>query len=380
MSAALEIGAVVDRRRIVLCCGSGGVGKTTTAAAIGLLAARRGRSVLVITIDPARRLAQAMGLDALRHEPQQVPVDGIDNGGSLSAMMLDPRHAFDHLVEKYAPDTRTREKIFANRFYQQLSTSLAGSREFMAMEQLNELSEDDRFDLIVVDTPPSQHALDFIDAPRRLFALFDGAFVRMLVEPGRRGLGLFKRPADAVLKVLERFTGSGFLTDLADFFSAFSSMFGGFRQRSARLRSLLASDDCGFVLVCTPEPASLAEAAKFCTRLARESMNVDGVVANRCHLAPATGRVTLKALRAELQSIKPPTDDEIDGELLAERLVAAWHERQQLATADEAALARMPDSVTAPVRRVPRFDHDLHSLDDLDRVARALQNNSGNDA
>ena len=225
----LDTLALVDRKHIILCCGSGGVGKTTTSAALAFLAASRGRSVLVLTIDPAKRLAQAMGLSTLSHDPQPIDISaltGADSTGSLHGMMLDTKRTFDTLVEKYAPDDDVRNAILDNSYYQHISGSLAGSREFMAMERVYEIAVEEHYDLVVVDTPPSQHALDFIDAPQRMFDLFEGRFLQILLKPtqtiGKRSLLAFRRSSERYLKFLERLTGYQFLSDLSEFFLGFS--------------------------------------------------------------------------------------------------------------------------------------------------------------
>jgi len=234
--------------RVTVCVGCGGVGKTTVAAAFALEAARCGRNVLVLTIDPARRLADALGVEELGNVPQMLPREilaqlGVPKTGCLSAMMLDMKRTFDDLVERFAEDAATRDRILRNPIYQHVSDALAGSVEYSAMEKVYELSEGGGFDLVVVDTPPAQHALDFLDAPRRLLEFLDSRLVQMLIHPafaaGRFGVRLFQRGTQRMLHLIERISGVGFLEDISEFLLAFEGMAEGFRERAARVRALL---------------------------------------------------------------------------------------------------------------------------------------------
>jgi len=373
----LDIDALLTECRVLVCCGSGGVGKTTTSAALALLAATHGRSTLVITIDPAKRLAQAMGLNDLSHEPQRIDLAPIGRSGRLSAMMLDTKRTFDALIDKYAPNETVKETIFANAYYQHLSSSLMGSREFMAMEKVYEIASAAEFDLVIVDTPPSQHALDFLDAPRRLFELFEGSFVGMLLQPyriaGRLGFDLFRRSSDRLLKVFEKLTGYEVLADLSDFFLAFSGMFDGFKERSRRVGEILRRPDTRFLLVCAPEPTSLGEVDRFFARLAAEGLPVGGLVVNRVHQPPGPSDVHPDALdntdRARLASIQ---DDRIEGRPLVERVMQSHHDHTTLATADARAIAGTMVAHHSASVTVPHFNRDLHSLADLAAFAASL--------
>lgn len=379
----LDLQKLVASRRIIICCGSGGVGKTTSAAALGILAARAGRKVQVMTIDPARRLAQAMGLDELGHEARRVPLDA---PGEMWAMMLDSKRAFDRLVESYAPDARVRDAIFANHYYQQLSSSLGGSRELVAMERVLEAAASADHDLLIVDTPPSQHALDFLDAPERMISLLDGSMTRMLVRPyglaARAQFNLFRQSSAAALKFMERFTGVQMLADLSDFLLAFSGMFEGFKERSHRVQALMRDADTAFLLVCAPEPASLAQVTQFANRLDRDGMRIAGVLANRVHAAPSasgaidplTGAPALT--EADLSVLAKAGDRAFSAELLPERLTRAWLDAAALFEADRTALQELEPRQLA-LHRVPRFTHDLHSMGDLDRFAGQLAPTSG---
>jgi anion-transporting ArsA/GET3 family ATPase len=284
----LEIDNLLADRatRIIVCCGAGGVGKTTTAAALGLRAADMGRNVCVLTIDPARRLAQAMGLTELDNSPRKVP--GVTGGGSLSAMMLDMKRTFDEVVESHSDPARA-QAILDNPFYQALSSSFAGTQEYMAMEKLGQLrAEADRdgtWDLIVVDTPPSRSALDFLDAPDRLGTFLDGRFIKILTAPARgagKGLGkLLGAGFGLFAGVLTKILGTQLLSDLGAFVSAVDTMFGGFRERAEATYSLLKDDGTSFIVVAAPEPDALREASYFVDRLETDQMPLAGLVLNR---------------------------------------------------------------------------------------------------
>jgi len=372
----LDLGALVDQKRVIVCCGSGGVGKTTTAAALGYLAAQRGHRTVVMTIDPARRLAQALGLTALGHEPEPIPLAGAP--GQLHAMMLDPKRTFDALIEQYAPSTAAKETIFANRYYQHLSNSLAGSREFMAMEKVFEMAESARYDLLIVDTPPAQHALDFLDAPARLFDLFEGSFVNLLLQPyrvaGRIGFDMFRRSSDRLLKLFERLTGYDVLADLSDFFLAFSGMSAGFKERSQRVLKMLRQNDTSFLLICAPEPTSLAQVDRFFKRLAADKMPIGGVIINRVHLSQAMFDESSYTLtRPDLDLIAAVTDEKIGGASLAERLLTAYRDQLTSAALDRTAIDATDLARRAiPSHAVPHFDRDLHSLADIAAFAANL--------
>ncbi|MBT2411585.1 ArsA family ATPase [Streptomyces sp. ISL-12] len=297
---ALEIDPLLEdpATRIVVCCGSGGVGKTTTAAALGLRAAERGRKVVVLTIDPARRLAQSMGIDSLDNVPRRVK--GIDDsaGGELHAMMLDMKRTFDEIVEAHADAERARA-ILSNPFYQSLSAGFAGTQEYMAMEKLGQLRSRDEWDLIVVDTPPSRSALDFLDAPKRLGSFLDGKLIRVLLAPakvgGRAGMKFLNVGMSMMTGVLGKVLGGQFLKDVQTFVAAMDSMFGGFRTRADATYKLLQAPGTAFLVVAAPERDALREAAYFVQRLAAEDMPLAGLVLNRVH---GSGADRLSAERA----------------------------------------------------------------------------------
>ena len=296
----LDMNRLIDdrRTRIIVCCGSGGVGKTTTAAAVGLRAAERGRHVVVLTVDPARRLAQSMGLSSLDNTPR--PVAGVDaeQGGSLHAMMLDMKRTFDEIVEQHADPDRAAQ-ILANPFYQSLSSSFAGTQEYMAMEKLGQLRRAQEWDLIVVDTPPSRSALDFLDAPKRLGSFLDGKLIRLLTAPaklgGRAGMKFLNVGMSMMTGTIGKLLGGQLLKDVQTFVAAMDTTFGGFRTRADATYKLLQAPGTAFLVVAAPERDALREAAYFVERLAAEEMPLAGLVLNRVH---GSGAARLSAERA----------------------------------------------------------------------------------
>ncbi|MFJ4842214.1 ArsA-related P-loop ATPase [Streptomyces sp. NPDC088746] len=301
IAPGLETDALLDdpEIRIVVCCGSGGVGKTTTAAALGVRAAERGRKVVVLTIDPARRLAQSMGIDQLDNIPRRV--EDIEGEGELHAMMLDMKRTFDETVEAHTDAERARA-ILENPFYQSLSAGFAGTQEYMAMEKLGQLRARDEWDLIIVDTPPSRSALDFLDAPRRLGSFLDGKFIRLLIAPakigGRAGMKFLNVGMSMMTGTLGKLLGGQFLRDVQTFVAAMDSMFGGFRTRADATYKLLQAPGTAFLVVATPERDALREAAYFVERLAAEEMPLAGLVLNRVHGSEASRLSSEQALAA----------------------------------------------------------------------------------
>ncbi|SOD84827.1 ArsA family ATPase [Streptomyces sp. Ag109_G2-15] len=310
LSAArvLDIDPLLDdpKTRIVVCCGSGGVGKTTTAAALGLRAAERGRKVVVLTIDPARRLAQSMGIDSLDNVPRRVK--GTEGDGELHAMMLDMKRTFDEVVEAHA-DPERAAAILANPFYQSLSAGFAGTQEYMAMEKLGQLRARDEWDLIVVDTPPSRSALDFLDAPKRLGSFLDGRLIRLLTAPaklgGRAGMAFLNVGMSMMTGTLGKLLGGQLLKDVQTFVAAMDTTFGGFRTRADATYKLLQAPGTAFLVVAAPERDALREAAYFVERLAAEDMPLVGLVLNRVHGSGA-GRLSAERALAAAENLEEP--------------------------------------------------------------------------
>jgi anion-transporting ArsA/GET3 family ATPase len=374
---------IVDGRRIVICVGSGGVGKTTISASLGLGAARRGRRVLVLTIDPAKRLADALGVRSLGNRPRAIPrkvLDrlGVPAEGKLSAMMLDMKRTFDDLVERFAEDAVVRERIFENPIYQHASDALAGSAEYSAMEKVFEMAERKDFDLIVVDTPPSQHALDFLEAPQRLLEFLDSRLVHLLLHPafaaGRFGLRLFQRSAHQVLKTLERVSGISFLEDISEFLLAFEGMSEGFRERAGQVQALLFGPESAFVLAAGPADESVAHATAFLDRLEESGAAVAGIVLNRVRMWPATEvKLPHQSQReAAMASLAEALEGETEIRGSARRAAqaalsvldgyAAMVQRDRVATAPLRERAQEKGYFWRPVPELPRDVHDLEGL------------------
>ncbi|KMS86374.1 ABC transporter ATPase [Streptomyces regensis] len=304
----LDIDPLLDdpKTRIVVCCGAGGVGKTTTAAALGLRAAERGRKVVVLTIDPAKRLAQSMGIDSLDNVPRRVK--GTEGDGELHAMMLDMKRTFDEVVEAHA-DRERAAAILANPFYQSLSAGFAGTQEYMAMEKLGQLRAKEEWDLIVVDTPPSRSALDFLDAPKRLGSFLDGRLIRLLTAPaklgGRAGMAFLNVGMSMMTGTLGKLLGGQLLKDVQTFVAAMDTTFGGFRTRADATYKLLQAPGTAFLVVAAPERDALREAAYFVERLAAEDMPLMGLVLNRVHGSGA-GRLSAERALAAAENLEDP--------------------------------------------------------------------------
>ena len=304
----LDVDALLDDpgTGIIVCCGAGGVGKTTVSAALALRAAERGRKVVVLTIDPARRLAQSMGIEKLDNTPRPVPLPTTKGrrrrtGGSLDAMMLDMKRTFDEVVESQSNPEKAKQ-ILENPFYVALSSSFAGTQEYMAMEKLGQLHsqarQDDTYDLIVVDTPPSRSALDFLDAPERLSSFLDGRFIRLLLTPARGPAKLMTAGLSVVTNALTKILGAQVLRDMQTFVAAFDTLFGGFRQRAEKTFALLQANGTAFLVVAAPEPDALREAAYFVERLTDDEMPLAGLVINRASPRPHTDLSAEEAITA----------------------------------------------------------------------------------
>jgi anion-transporting ArsA/GET3 family ATPase len=365
----LDVAALVrdPRTRVVVTCGSGGVGKTTIAAAMALRAAEAGRRTVVLTIDPARRLAQSMGLTELDNTPRRV----CGAGGELFAMMLDMKRTFDDVVLAHSSPERARQ-IFANPFYQSLSSSFAGTQEYMAMEKLGQLVAVAEWDLIVVDTPPSRSALDFLDAPQRLGRFLDGRMIRLLTAPAKTGMSAMRVLSASVglfAKAFTRVIGGELLSDLAAFVAALESMFGGFRQRAQHTYELLKTPGTAFVVVASPEPDALREASYFVDRLGADRMPLAGLIVNRMRrTAPVGAREPLTAARAAAaaEQLSERARRENESARLAAAALSVHAEAAGAAEHDRRMARRFsaahPEVAVLTVPALPADVHDLAGL------------------
>jgi anion-transporting ArsA/GET3 family ATPase len=375
----------VRGRQVICCVGSGGVGKTTTAAAVALQLAMEGKRVLVMTIDPARRLANSLGLKELgntetRIDPALLTVLGAQKaGGEMWAMMLDLQHSWDELVHEQAKSPEQAKRILANHIYQSLSTAMAGSLEYIAMEKVYEVHASGRFDVVVLDTPPTSNALDFLHAADRVLDVLDNNAFRILLGPmmkaGKFGLRLLTAPSGIILKTLARFTGAAFLKDVADFMLAFDGMYDGFKDRAGKVRELLKSQKAAFVLVTSPNPLTIQEALFFHRALADDGIRTAAVVVNRVQRDPRRqgGPDNLPALREALQLAQiAPLGGDVQ---LAERLCQTLVEQSTLADLDRREIERLSRSLGGiPLCQVPRLRKDVHDLAGLWQIDGFLAN------
>ncbi|WP_309649732.1 ArsA family ATPase [Nocardioides sp.] len=372
---ALDVDALIDdpATRIIVCCGSGGVGKTTTSAALALRAAERGRKVVVLTIDPARRLAQSMGIEALDNTPRPVAAVDPAAGGKLDAMMLDMKRTFDEVVESQASPEKAKQ-ILENPFYIALSSSFAGTQEYMAMEKLGQIHAqsgpeggDGAYDLIVVDTPPSRSALDFLDAPERLSSFLDGRFIRLMLAPARGPAKLMTAGFGIITNALTKILGGQVLGDLQTFVAALDTVFGGFRQRAQKTYALLQHDGTAFLVVAAPEPDALREAAYFVERLSEDRMPLAGLIVNRASPAPS-GDLSADESMTAAERLRHEDPTSLTAGMLrlhADQMRMVEREarlRERFATAH-------PQVATAVV---PALAGDVHDLAGLRRVGQLL--------
>jgi len=390
VNAAEFADRVLLRGRITVCVGCGGVGKTTLAAAIGIEAARRHRKVAVLTIDPARRLADALGVQELGNEPQEISREalgalGVPEDGSLSAMMLDMKRTFDEMVERFAESPEARDRILENPIYRHASDALAGSVEFSAMEKVYELCESEEFDLIIVDTPPAQHALDFLDAPQRMVEFLESRIVQILIHPamaaGRFGFKLFQRSARRVLHLVERISGIGFLEDLSEFLMAFEHMSEGFRDRAVKVRQLLLGPDAAFILITGPARGSLLQAEQFLGRLEATGVPLSGILVNRVHdwpgpdgVPPFAGDPAAEAadLATLAEALERSEGADFPAALAARAAIDAAKGYAELVRRDAqltAALKRDTQSRGRHWGTIPELSEDVHDLAGLAHVA-----------
>jgi anion-transporting ArsA/GET3 family ATPase len=365
----VSVAELLEGKRVCVCGGSGGVGKTTTSAAIALGMAARGAKVAVVTIDPAKRLANALGLEELENEPRRVPAQrlaghGLEISGELWAMMLDPKRTFDELIERIAPDPERAAEIKANRVYRELSTAVSGSQEFTAIAKLYDLAQEDRFEVLVLDTPPSRNALDFLDAPGRLTSFLEGRALKAFMLPTGIGMKVLGRGAMPLLAALRRVTGIDLLTDLSTFFALLGDMTSDFSARAKQVERMLRAETTAFLLVTSAQREPIDEAIWFRRTLEDGGLRFSGVVVNRVH--------------HDLLGENEPADVEeaLDGVLrsaLARRVAENFRDYHVLARRDQQNIARLRDELGPhPLLIIPQLDDDVHDIDGLLRMHRYL--------
>jgi anion-transporting ArsA/GET3 family ATPase len=387
--AAATLLPLIDGRHVILCVGSGGVGKTTVTAALGLAAAQRGKRVLCLTIDPARRLANSLGLHEMTSDEQEVDpalfrAAGVTVSGSMTVMMLDTKRTFDDLVVRNASSPEARDRILNNRLYQYVSTSLAGTQEYMAMEKLLAVKRDASYDLIVLDTPPTSNALDFLDAPERLMEALDSAAMRWFIQAfstsGKFSLNLVAKSVAVVLRGIGRLTGGGFLEQMAEFINELNDLFGGFKERAAEVAKAFRGDDFAYVLVTTAEPVAIRESLFFADRLIEQGMRRDAFVVNRVHRPPRArpGPEEIEQAVARHQLVLAQGGPE--------RLARALRDEIEHAELDAKHLVELTPALEPDVRgrrparvEIPALPSDVHDLGTLAGIA-ALLCPSGRDA
>lgn len=351
------------QKKIIICCGSGGVGKTTLAAALALEAARRGKKTIVLTIDPAKRLATALGLDGLGYTPKEIttspPLDG-----KLYAMMLDTKRTFDRLIEKYASDPTSRKSILNNTLYKHMSSMIAGSQEYMAMEKLYEIYLEDNYDLMILDTPPTRHALDFLDAPKKMINMTGNSLLKWFLKPGiflgKTNFGLFRKSAERILSVFDRLAGFAFLHELAQMVSLMSGLLGGFQERAKAVYKLLREDVTGFILVTSPSSVSIQDALYFHEKIDGEGLPFLGFIVNRIH------EDILECRQQDLNTLKPA---------LREKILDQVKNYNQLALRDQKAtsLLKKMGGKKSFYASIPLFTEDVHDLKGLQQLYDAMK-------
>jgi anion-transporting ArsA/GET3 family ATPase len=384
----MNLADLLEDKQICICAGSGGVGKTTTSAAIAMGMAARGLKVAVLTIDPAKRLANSLGLPELGNEERLIDSDrftahGLEMKGELWAMMLDAKRTFDDLVERHAPDEETRDRILQNRIYKEISNAMAGSQEYMAMEKLYELHQEARYDLLVLDTPPTRHALDFIDAPERMTRFIEGRSLQFFLKPGRLGMRVVGRSGGMLFGALKRITGIDLLQDLSEFFQSFGDMAQGFSERAQRVKQLLGRRGTTFLLVTAPEREAIDEGVFFWRRLKEARLPFGGVVVNKVH----RDFVHEIAVTRQDRGSGVPKDelslDDLqrvlgDGDQLAAKVYENFERYQALAARDRENMARLTERLHEDcVVCVPYFDEDVHDVTGLAQVNEYLFGSTG---
>jgi anion-transporting ArsA/GET3 family ATPase len=366
-----SVSEILEGKDVCICAGSGGVGKTTTSAAIAAGMAARGLRVCVLTIDPAKRLADSLGLkelgnEARRVDPKLFAAQGVEIEGELWAMMLDAKATFDELVARHAEDEESRDRVLENRIYQQISSALTGSQEYMAMEKLFELHSEGRYDLLVLDTPPTRNALDFLDAPKRLTQFIEGRSLRVFMKPTGLAAKVAGRGASVALGVLRRIVGFDLIADLAEFFNAFSGMVEGFQARAKRVNNLLADPHTCFLVVCGPQGEPIDEAVYFHRKLVEAKLAFGGVIVNKVHY-PA------ERLRGAGDDLQTALVEALGDEDLAGRVAGNFADYQALAERDAANIERLAREMRSrAVIRIPHLDEDVHDLAGLAEINRYL--------
>lgn len=373
------LSSLLRERRILISVGAGGVGKTTTAAALGILGATEGRRTLVLTIDPARRLASSLGLASLDQQERMVPADkmqaaGLDEG-SLYAMMLDQKRTFDEVIERHAVDQAAYQRVLANKLYRELSTRLAGGQEYAAMEKLYGIVTADRYELLVLDTPPTVNAFDFLEAPQKMVDLLDSAAVRLFIKSyetaGKLSFRLLTFGSRFVFKRLARFVGGAFLDDLAAFFGDLHAMLPGFRQRAADVTKLLAQEDVGFVIVTSPDRRAINQAILFYEHLKTAGHGLAAFVINRVHPAQAMA-LEAEELERELAERDVPADER---QALASLLLRSHAQAVALAEADRRVIGELKETCGEEhlYVEVPLLEEDVHDIGGLVELGRYLR-------
>jgi anion-transporting ArsA/GET3 family ATPase len=373
MNIDLNIDELIDKNEVIVCAGSGGVGKTTTSATIAIRAALRGKKVLVCTIDPAKRLANSLGIEELSGverevEPTQFAAAGAPMQGSLTALMIDMKRSFDELVERHAPSAEIKDKIFTNRLYKNVSSALGGSQEYIAMQKLADLHESRRFDLIILDTPPARHALDFLEAPSKITEFFTARVVDWFFKPGARvgktGYRLFQKSGSAFLNILEKLTGEQLLSDMADFFENFDELLVEFKRQGETLQRLLASEKVVFLVVTAPDQLASEETVRFADQLRQRRLRFGGYVVNRVHRSYGIdleqSEQTVAALKAAPAPGALPGGAETYG-----KLVDNLGRFLELAKSDMRCIADLARKADGRVAAVPFFDKDVYDIPDL---------------
>jgi anion-transporting ArsA/GET3 family ATPase len=383
----LDLEGLLRKKQIVICCGSGGVGKTTVSAALGVQAALLGKKVLALTVDPAKRLADSLGLKELGNEQTRLPQEkfrlcGRDPTGSLHAMMLDTKRTFDELIERYAPSQDVARNILNNPFYRNLSSAMAGSHEYLAMEKLYQLHLSGRYDLIVLDTPPTKHAMDFLEAPSRVRAFFDRRISQWFLKPyltmGRIGVSLLNRTAGTVLRLVERFTGAEFLHHVSEFVTGLSDSFDIFQSRAEEVMHVLRGDQASFLLVTGTDRNALEEAAYFYGRIQEASLPFGGVIVNRFHTLPVadeTDPALASRSNGDGNVLADPFLTYLSGERglplpVVQQLEENFARFRLLSRRDQTILQEFAKRLSrqVPILTVPAFDEDILDLDGLLRI------------